>query len=279
MKTSPIRRILVPLDPSKYTNAATLRACEVAKAHDASISGLAVLDLPGIRATVAPADIVYWHIVGDTVRTATEHAKAKIGHLHKRFGQTCEENGVKYTESDLEGVPSDMILDASMLYDLVVMGLRTHFNFETEEEAGDSLEKVLGRTTSPILAVPVIQSPDPFKSVLIAYDGSHNSARALRDFVVFASPYEFDITVATADKDEAHAKSLNEHAAGYLEAHGYSGFKSEIILQNTLPISLVDDVDLVVAGVHSKRFLKDIFVGSFAKELIERGDTALFLSQ
>jgi hypothetical protein len=36
--------------------------------------------------------------------------------------------------------------------------------------------------------------------------------------------------------------------------------------------------DLVVAGVRSKPRLKDIFVGSFVRHLIKRGDRTLLLS-
>ncbi len=45
--------------------------------------------------------------------------------------------------------------------------------------------------------------------------------------------------------------------------------------------SILEDIetsDLVVAGIHSRKFLKDIFVGSLTRQLIDYGHTPLLLS-
>ena len=42
-----VKKIMVPLDVSDYCEAATLRACEVAQKHDAILTGLTILDVPG----------------------------------------------------------------------------------------------------------------------------------------------------------------------------------------------------------------------------------------
>jgi len=84
---------------------------------------------------------------------------------------TCEAQHVAHMEDEFAGVPASVITETAALYDLVVMGLRTFYHFETRENDGDSLERILDRTASPVLAVPA----DPgaaFQRVLIAYDGS-----------------------------------------------------------------------------------------------------------
>ncbi len=273
-----VQRILVPLDPSEYTEAATLRACEIAKAHDAVIFGLTVLDTPGIRSQVAPADMAYWPLVRDTILSAIEEAKDKIGDLQAKFAGICKTQGVKHAEAEMEGVPAEMILDASALYDLVVTGLRSYFHFETREGPGDSLTKVLNRTATPILAVPGARPEEPFEQVLIAYDGSLNAARTLRDFAAFAVPYNFQLSVSTAHGDEAHARTCLERAAAFLRAHGFSPIETSYHRGDTIPDEALEKANLVVAGIHSKRFFKDMMAGSFTKHLIERGDSSLFLS-
>jgi nucleotide-binding universal stress UspA family protein len=42
--------------------------------------------------------------------------------------------------------------------------------------------------------------------------------------------------------------------------------------------SAIDEADLVVTGIHARHILKDLFVGSFTRAMIDRGDTALFMS-
>ncbi|MFT5467049.1 MAG: nucleotide-binding universal stress UspA family protein [Verrucomicrobiales bacterium] len=277
MKTQ-IQRILVPLDPSEYTDAATARACEVAKPHQATLTGLAVLDSPGIRGSVAPSDTLHWPLVQDTILGAEAHARERIAAAREKFDRTCVEQGVKHAASQLEGVPAEVIHDASGLYDLVVMGLRTFFHFETRDEPGDSLDKLLGQTATPILAVPKDRPASPFLHALVAYDGSMNASRALKEFAAFAAPFDFQITVLTATEDDRQAEMLLHEAIAYLADHGIDNVETKRSKQKAVTIDTLGDADLVVAGIHSKRFFKDRFVGSLTTELIERHDRALFLS-
>ncbi len=49
-----IKRILLPLDPSSYTKTATYIACKIAQLHHAEVTGLVILDLPGIERSIGP---------------------------------------------------------------------------------------------------------------------------------------------------------------------------------------------------------------------------------
>ena len=277
MKTQ-IQRIMVPLDPSEYTAAATARACEIAKTHDATLTGLAVLDSPGIHSKVAPADTYHWPLVQDIILEGVADAREQIGVARERFNQACAERGVQHAASQLEGVPADVIHDASGLYDLVVMGLRTYYHFETRDEPGDSLAKLLGRTATPILAVPKNTPSSPFLHALVAYDGSISSSRTLREFAAFAAPFDFQITVLTATEDLRQAQMLLHEASTYLADHGIEKVEVVHSKEKNVTDDMLGDADLIVAGIHSKRFMKDRFVGSLTNRLIESEDRALFLS-
>ncbi|MCB1229323.1 MAG: universal stress protein [Verrucomicrobiae bacterium] len=276
-----IKRILTPLDISEFAEAAANRSCEVAARHQAELTGLAVLDSPGIRSSIAPADVSHWPLVQETVLRATSDARERIGEARQRFQKRCENAGLDHRESELEGVPADKILEASVLYDLVVMGLRTFFHFETQQAPGDSLSAVLGRTVTPVLAVPQTDDGEPFQKAIITWDGSFSSGRAFRDFLGFAEPYELEISVLTAGEDTGQCELLLAEAGHYLRAHGVTDFQS--IHADTASVDEVHDAylkdaDLVVAGIHSRKFFRDLFVGSFTNHLIETGDKALFLS-
>ncbi len=277
---STIQRILVPLDPSEYTEAATSCACEVARTHYAQLEGLVVLDTPEIRSQIAPVEIAHWPSVVDVVNDALKDAEDVITKTRYDFANHCDAQRVAHAESELEGIPANRILEVSALFDLVVTGLRTFFHFETREGPGDSLAKVLDRTVAPVLAVPKGQQT-PFKNVLVAYDGSFDSSRALRDFVGFAKPYEFAIKVFSADKDRSQAEALANRAAAYLRAHNFKDVSTATSDKN--PIEAIEhdhlkETDLIVSGIHHRKFLKDAFVSSFTNHLIELDNTALFLS-
>jgi len=51
------RRILIPLDPSPYSESALNLACIVAKIYDAEITGMVILDIPGIKDSIGPVPI------------------------------------------------------------------------------------------------------------------------------------------------------------------------------------------------------------------------------
>ncbi len=275
-----IRRILVPLDPSVFAQAATETACRIAEKHEATLSGVAVLDSEGIRRSLVPAVGPYYPMMIDAVQSKVDHADRILNDCLERFATSCEKAGVEHVETEYEGIPAQKLLESSIFYDLVVVGLETAFHFETHKDKGNSLAEILDRTITPIIAVPPKGLDEP-KKVLIAFDGSFGAARALHDFAAYATPYEPEITLVAAEATDENASFLLRNASEFLFAHGFDfveTMQSEESISDVVNDELLEDVDLVVAGIHSRKAVKDFFVGSFTKELIKRGDTALFLS-
>jgi nucleotide-binding universal stress UspA family protein len=275
-----IKKILVPLDSSIYTEGTTETACRVAKTHGAEIAGIAVLDSPEIRASVIPAIGPYYPMMIDAVHSKLQHAEQILEESIERFATTCGELGVTHIETEYEGIPAQKLLESSIFFDLVVLGLETAFHFETRGGRGDTLDKMLDNTATPILAVPPTGMPDPERA-LVAFDGSFGASRALRDFMILAEPYDPEITVVTADLKPAKSEFLLGNAAELLRSHGFTKIESvssESPVEDAVTDAMIDAADVVVAGIHSRHRIKDMFVGSFTSKLIKRGDTALFLS-
>lgn len=277
---SPIRRILVPLDPSGFAEAAMRQAGRLARRHGAQVEGLVVLDTPGIRSDIAPVEMVGWPLVYDYVKRAMEDAEGEMTRLKEKFATFCDEHRVSHAEAEMEGVPADLILRVASLFDLIVIGLRTYFHFETRKGPGESLDRILDRTVTPVLAVPE-EGPDELRRVLVAYDGSFASSRALRDCVAVLRGADIELTLFCSDPDESQAGELARHAAAYLRAHDFRSFAVVTTREPAMEVvnrDFLDKTDLIVAGIHARRFLKDAFVGSFTNQLIRQGRTALLLS-
>ncbi len=275
-----LKQILVPLDPSIYAQAATRTACQIAKKHGAGVAGVVVLDSPEIRSQIIPSIGPYYPMMIDVVKNKVDHARDILDDCLRTFVAECEKSKVPHIETAYEGIPAQKLLSSAMFYDLLVMGLETSFHFETRGGRGDTLDKLLEETVTPIIAVPSDGLIDP-KKVLITFDGSHPSASALHDFITFASAYEFEITVVVAEKDESEGEFLAKSAVGLLESHGQTAGKvliSDEPINQVVTEDFLKGIDLVVAGIHSKRPIKDHFVGSFTKKLIHDATTALFLS-
>ncbi len=91
-----IKRILVPLDPSAFAQAATETACRIARYHTAQLAGVAVLDSPEIQSSLIPAVGPYYPGVMESVQNKRHHAKDVLDDCFKRFADTCEEMNVAH---------------------------------------------------------------------------------------------------------------------------------------------------------------------------------------
>jgi len=275
-----LRRILVPLDHSAYSDGATQAACFLAKAHDASLTGETVLDSPEIRSSIIPAVGPYYPLMLEAVQAKLDHAERILEQTLASFSKACEEAGVHHLESCYEGMPAQKLLESSIFHDLVVIGLKTSFHFETRERDPDTLDKLLSRTATPVLAVPP-EGLQRLERAVVAFDGSPGASRALRDFMVAARPFDPSVVLVSAELPDGKTAFLLGQARALVEAHGFSKVEtlgSDSPVEEVFSGTLLDEADLVVAGIHSKQFLKDIFVGSFATRLIRSGRTPLFLS-
>ncbi|MDF1657780.1 MAG: universal stress protein [Verrucomicrobiales bacterium] len=275
-----IRKILVPLDASIYTDGATETAIRIAKAHGASVTGVAVLDSPEIRSSIIPAVGPYYPMMVDAVQEKIEHADQILRDTLIRFSNTCEKAGIEHEETEYEGIPAQKLLESSIFHDLIVLGLETSFHFETRGGRGDTLDKLIDHTATPVLAVPPTGAPIPSK-VIIAFDGSFGASRAMRDFIPFAASFDPEITLVSAELPAKKSDFLLSSAVSLLESHGFSKVNwnaSEMTAEETFTPAFTADADLIVAGIHSRRPIRDMFTGSFTATLIRDHQKPLFLS-
>ena len=275
-----LKKILVPLDSSIYTDGATETACRLAKAHEAQVAGVAVLDSPEIRSSIIPAIGPYYPMMVDAVQAKIQHADQVLREALERFARSCEEAGVEHIETEYEGIPAQKLLESSIFYDLLVVGLETAFHFETRGGRGDTIDKLLETTATPVLAVPPTGMGPP-KRAIIAFDGSFGASRAMRDFLITARPFAPEIVLVAADLEPVKTQFLLGNAKELLAAHGFENVEtiaSEDPVEEVVDEALIESADVIVAGIHSRHRIKDLFVGSFTRKLIREGNKALFLS-
>ena len=275
-----ISRILIPLDPSKYTQTAIRYACQIAKRQNSEITGMVALNIPEIEKSIGPVPVggLYW-------ADKLEHARIETTKLHieallEKFKNVCEKKGVKHSEAELQGSPSEIIMQQSIFYDLVVMGIRTYYYYKMAEDPGVSLEGILRHTITPVFAAP--EKYVPINKVVIAFDGSLPAARALQRFSHLAVAKDFEITLLIADSDKENGEYYLHHGERYLRAHGLANTKCVWTSQPI--IAAMEDhylnyADMVVIGMHSKNIIKDFFVGSLTRYLLEKAQKPLFIAQ
>lgn len=248
--------------------------------HDSQVAGLAVLDSDEIRSSVVPAFGPYYPSMNEVVENKIDHAKQMLSKTLERFERICSEADIDFFKTEYKGMPVQKLLESAIFFDLVVVGLETSFHFETRQQGGDSLTKLLDRSTTPVLAVPV-NPVQKFDEALITFDGSLASARAMQDFATFAIPFDMNVTVLVTEKDPGQAEFLLKSAEEFLLSHGIGKVRLESAdepIEKVADDDYLEPFDLIVAGIHSRKLLKDFFVGSFTRSLIGRKTKPLFLS-
>jgi nucleotide-binding universal stress UspA family protein len=271
---------LLPLDPSPYTEAATEYALYIAKAHDAKVTGLTVLDIPGIDRSEGSVPLGATYYAEQAVEHKEKEAKERIDAVAEAFQQRCEKTQIDFRALSLEGDPMERIEEESKYYDLVIMGLRDSYYFETEEGERKSIRNLLGRAVSPILAVT--ETFKPIKELLLAYDGSLLAARSLHEAALLSLPLKVKFTLLTSHEDQDKAQGLLDRAEEYLQSYGIKDVDKIWVIEDVVEIiekDYVQTMDLMALGAHTKKGFFDFMVGDVTEQLINHGGLPLFIGQ
>ena len=276
------RRIVVGLDPSDYSKMAIQFACLRAMAFDGTVIGVGVVDLPGIERASRGAGPGSGSFAKHSREKRIREAEETVEGLLEEFKKTCAEFNISHETEHHACDPIEAILDASMGADLIVTGTRSSYYFETEEAPGEHLRTLLNRRVCPVMAVPA-DLDLPISRVIVAYDGSPASARAIRQFVGYTQKIpKFDevVLLHIEDNPEKGLKTL-ERPCQYMSAYGIEakckvlpGTPYEVIPQyvrENMPA-------VVVLGASAKGTLKSLLFGSVSKVLIEDHTVPLYLS-
>jgi nucleotide-binding universal stress UspA family protein len=278
-----LKRILVPLDPYPFSKSAVSHACELAADHGAEVTGLIIIDKPGIHESVSPVSPGSAHIAHKAELRMEAEAHERLLDVLKDFGKRCDEVGVEHRSIERSGEPASVIEEISGYYDLLVIGLRTHFHFQTSEDPGETLSELIGHLSSPILAVPETYSPfGTTLETVIAFDGSPASIRSMRQFAMSFAEKDLDIVLLTATDEIEEAKKIAEPAKEYLAAYGFDDVRLEWEPGDIIDIvdeRYIDSAEVIVSGMHSKKGFFEFHVGSLPDHLVSEAKIPVYIGQ
>ncbi len=281
-----IKRILLPLDDSQYADNAIELGSIIARKLDAELTGLVILDLPGIERSIGPVPMGAIHYAEKIEKLKIREAEDHIDELLARFEEKCIHNKVRFRKEETQGSPVERIIHESFFYDAIIMGMKTYYQFGTKAKHGESVEKVLNHMVTPVYTVPIeldLASLNKEKfNVLIAYDGSHPASRGLHRFAQLEMNDFFNITVLFLHDVEKEAKYLLDQVEAFLSCHGYKNVEmiwTEEDIIESIDSKYIEKTDFIIAGTHSKSNLFDFRLGSLAKHLLKTEKKPVFLYQ
>jgi nucleotide-binding universal stress UspA family protein len=274
-----IRSILVALDGSPFSQSALELGIRWASKHDALLVGQGVIDEPTIRESEPVplgADTFKGHL--DDVRM--QRARTRVETFLGQFTIRCAEAGVSAKVLEDVGLPYEQILLAAQRYDLLLLGQQTYFHFATQSRPDETLRRVLGQTPRPVVTVP--EKLGDGSAVVVAYDGSLQAARALYAFQASglgAGQVVHLVSVAARHADAARAA---DRAADFLGLH-QQPVEIHAIASSAAPAEvLLGEVQrlhsgLLVMGAYGQPALKEFFLGSVTRTLLQTSPVPLFL--
>ncbi|WP_435005456.1 universal stress protein [Tundrisphaera lichenicola] len=273
-----LRTILVGLDGTVHGDSALKLAIRWSKRYDALLVGLGCVDEPGIH---GPEEIISGEGYFSRLNSALlEETRTRVEATLSQAALRCAEAGVAFKPLEDVGTPDTQILEEAQRFDLIMLGQQTHFRFGWENEPDVTLPKVLADTPRPVVVVP--ESAGEGDSVIVAYDGSLQAARALYAFEASGLGQGREIQVLSVSDEKKTALRHADRAIEFLKSHGMEANPSPVESGGSpgdvlLEMIRLSDPGLIVMGAYGQPGLREFFLGSTTSTLLKKGTIPMFL--
>lgn len=274
-----MKTILVQADLGKSFRARMQLAVSMAKQQGARVRGLYVIppfELAGYSKYAFPKAVL-------EERAAAERAEAESA--HKIFEELAAEENIE-TDWVIEvGDFCDTLCGHGRIADLVLMGQRDPDSPGTVESVAP--DRVILRAGRPVLVVPHIAFEAHAGShILVAWDGSRESARAVHDALpLLQQADEVDVVTFSEPKSEAARVASLDSIIGYLKecdvkAEGESLILDDVPVGEALLNRVIDrSVNMLVMGGYGRSRLREVVLGGVTRTVLEHTSVPVMMSR
>jgi nucleotide-binding universal stress UspA family protein len=276
-----IKEALVCLESSPSSDAATRVATAIASDFKAALVGLAIVDEPDIRAGAATGfgGSSFKH---ERDETLVADARARAADCLALFERRCREAKVPARSLEIVGRPAASILHEMETRDLTIIGRDANFRFDTESDDTATRETILRHATRAVLIVPEGADGALGKNVVVAYDGSRASKRAIASFAASGLAQSRSVHVATVDDSGAQAWELATAGVKAFVDLGVAAVPHNIVsalsnVEALFGFAKEIDAGVIVMGAFAHNRVAQLFHGSVTRGLVEKTTTPLYL--
>ena len=278
-----MRSIVVALDGSASSANARTLALEVAGRTGAALVGIGVLDVPWMNAPRA-TPVGAGHYQAHRNETLLAEGRETLRNRVDTFRAECEAASIPCAAIGVEGDPVEQIDAEADRHDLIVIGRETNFHGGENHDVGATVEKLLHDNPRPLMVAPegkpTTANPDV---VVVAFDGSVTSSRAMHMFLLLGLAKGREIHVVSVHKDKEVAINQAERGAVLFRNHGYkaqadgvatSGDPADAILG---AVSATDAGRLVMGAFGHDGRLRRALMGSTTTKLLREAPVPVFV--
>ncbi len=252
---------------------------DLARRHGASLTGVAVVDVDHIQDSIVPVRLRVSPYGSRVAKEAIEEAERGARAAAREFGRVCAATDCPHEILQVSGHPLNAILEQWRTHDLVVLGLRGFFESRYAREPQNAVFRLLAGGVCPI--VTVADRYPEVRRALIAYHGTRDAAKAMKQFVQLRLWPDLDLHVACLERPAEEARAFLREAAQYCRAHGFQ-VKTHVdpgpARHGLLPLAANLGADVIVLGSNPRSLILRQILGDTLLTAIRSSDRPLFLS-
>ncbi len=273
------KQIVLHLDNSKACESRLRAACEMAQRFDSKLVGVYVVP-DFIIPTYVEAQISN-EIMESISAQAVEAAEEQLN----GYKEIANEYGIVPENHIVEGQLEQVLIEYSRYSDLVIIG--QHDPNDADDVSAGLADQLLVEGGARCMVVPARgQVPPPGNRVLIAWNSSRESARAVRAAMPFLASAEEVVVLSseTADEEMFTGRSRSRELVKYLLAHDIdsvvSSFDHASIGAGEAIVAQANDMraDLIIMGGYGHTRLREVILGGATRELLDSTPACVLLS-
>jgi len=273
--------ILVHVDATPASRSRLRLALALARRFGARLSGLHVIPEPNVPPYFKPS------VVGRIASIYAKNAKVAADLAEALFLEETKGSDAETAWECIAGDMDEMIAERARFADLLVLG-----QFDTENPPTISAfllpAKVVFGAAAPILVIPNSGTfSDAGKDVLVAWDGSREAARAIRDAMPLLQAAK-RVSVLAIDplrQGHIHAGAHTSALVAHLGHHGVWAEETEVssdrkgVTTDLLERAGLLGADLLVMGAYGHSRIWEFVMGGTTQELLERTTIPVLMSR
>jgi len=277
-----IKSILLSVDGSAYTDAVLKCGIDLARAFDAKLKVITIVDIRIFEWALAIGADGFVPIIPSSLyqeeskRLLEEKAEGVLAKSQEMLRQ----EGLAYEAQKISGPPVEVICEQARLVDLLVMGARGEFAKWESKMIGATLEAVTRQSNKPILITPVAYRG--CRKILIAYDGSDNSNRALQLAAFFGTKLQVPMTALTVTDDPNLGQKICKEAQRYFAAHDLA-VQTDIVPGHPdvriVQYASEQQFDLIIMGAYGHSRIREAILGSTTEQVMRKAPVPVLLAK
>jgi len=283
-----LRDLLVVLDGSPRSEAVLDVALNIARRHDAHLTGLCPFEalMPSNLAFALGGYPALSTLEGAANQLEAE-AMAKADKIEAAFRDQLRLNDLHGDWQLGRGMAADVVTAHARVADLVILG-QADPDHPLPPAAHNLVEDVLMASGRPLLLVPYAGRFNTVgTSVLLGWNGTREAARAAHDAMLLIDP-KAKVTVLTVERGRAAAEIGSVPGgdiAAHYARHGFNVAAARSATDGTISdadalLSYASDLgtDLLVVGGYGHSRAREMVLGGVSRELLQHMTIPVLMS-